>query len=98
MRFEISQSKDPKVNQQPKNLAVYRRQEHKARETEIVGIITSRDLMPITCFVVGDDGMESKDLSGIGYIMLARDEMNRPLIINKILIWLRPRRLCIIRE
>jgi CBS domain-containing protein len=53
------------------------------RETEIVGIITSRDLMPITSFVEGDDGMESKDLSGIGYIMLARDVMNRPLIINK---------------
>ncbi|MGC1134068.1 MAG: CBS domain-containing protein [Nitrososphaeraceae archaeon] len=53
------------------------------RETEIVGIITSRDLMPITSFVEGDDGIESKDLSGIGYIMLARDVMNRPLIINK---------------
>ena len=26
------------------------------RETEIVGIITSRDLMPITSFVEGDDG------------------------------------------
>jgi CBS domain-containing protein len=53
------------------------------RGNEIVGIITSRDLMPITSFVEGDDGMESKDLSGIGYIMLARDVMNRPLIINK---------------
>lgn len=52
------------------------------RETEIVGIITSRDLMPITSFVEGDS-MEAKDLSGIGYIMLARDVMNRPLIINK---------------
>jgi len=53
------------------------------KENEIVGIITSRDLMPITSFVEGDDGMESKDLSGIGYIMLARDVMNKPLIINK---------------
>ena len=52
------------------------------RENEIVGILTSRDLMPITSFVEGD-GMEAKDLSGIGYIMLARDVMNRPLIINK---------------
>lgn len=52
------------------------------REREIVGIITSRDLMPITSFVEGD-GMEAKDLSGIGYIMLARDVMNKPIIINK---------------
>jgi CBS domain-containing protein len=52
------------------------------RGKEIVGIITSRDLMPITSFVEGD-GIESKDLSGIGYIMLARDVMNEPLIINK---------------
>ena len=41
---------------------------------EIVGIITSRDLMPITSFVEGH-GIESKDLSGIGYIILARDVM-----------------------
>jgi CBS domain-containing protein len=53
------------------------------RENEIVGIIISRDLMPITSFVEGDDCMESKDLSGIGYIMLAKDVMNKPLIINK---------------
>lgn len=52
------------------------------RGKEIVGIITSRDLMPITSFVEGD-GIESKNLSGIGYIMLARDVMNKPLIINK---------------
>ncbi|HYA81967.1 MAG TPA: CBS domain-containing protein [Candidatus Bathyarchaeia archaeon] len=49
---------------------------------EIEGIITSRDLMPITSFVEGD-GIESKNLSGIGHIMLARDVMNKPLIINK---------------
>ena len=49
---------------------------------EIVGIITSRDLMPITSFVEGH-GIESKDLSGIGYIILARDVMKVPQIINK---------------
>ena len=38
--------------------------------------------MPITSFVEGH-GIESKDLSGIGYIILARDVMNKPLIINK---------------
>ncbi|MGA7367503.1 MAG: CBS domain-containing protein [Nitrososphaeraceae archaeon] len=53
------------------------------RGNEIVGIITSRDLMPLTSLVEGDDGIESKDLSGIGYIMLARDVMNKPIIINK---------------
>jgi CBS domain-containing protein len=53
-----------------------------ARGKEIVGIITSRDLMPITSFVEGD-GIESKDLSGIGYILLARDVMNKPMTINK---------------
>jgi CBS domain-containing protein len=52
------------------------------RGNEIVGIITSRDLMPITSFVEGQ-GVESKDLPGIGYIILARDVMNKPLIINK---------------
>jgi CBS domain-containing protein len=50
---------------------------------EIAGIITSRDLMPVTSFVEGDDGIESKDLSGIGYVMLARDVMNKPIIISK---------------
>jgi len=49
---------------------------------EIVGIITSRDIMPITSFIEGD-GIESKDLLGIGYIMLARDIMNKPLIIDR---------------
>ena len=68
------------------------------RENEIVGIITSRDLMPITSFVEGDDGMESKDLSGIGYIMLARDVMNKPLIINKNTDLAEVHRLCMIRE
>jgi CBS domain-containing protein len=59
------------------------------RGNEIVGIITSRDLMPLTSLVEGSDhddddaGIESKDLSGIGYVMLARDVMNKPLIINK---------------
>ena len=52
------------------------------RANEIVGIITSRDLMPITSFVEGQ-GIESKDLHGIGYILLARDVMNKPLIIDK---------------
>jgi CBS domain-containing protein len=52
------------------------------RGSEIVGIITSRDLMPLTSFVEGD-GVETKDLSGIGYIMLARDVMNKPLLITK---------------
>jgi CBS domain-containing protein len=53
------------------------------RGNEIAGIITSRDLMPVTSFVEGNDGIESKDLSGIGHIMLARDVMNRPIIVNK---------------
>jgi CBS domain-containing protein len=35
------------------------------RANEIVGIITSRDLMPITSLVEGQ-GIESKDLHGIG--------------------------------
>lgn len=52
------------------------------RGNEIVGIITSRDIMPITSFIEGN-GIESKDLSGIGYIMLARDIMNEPFIIDK---------------
>ncbi len=52
------------------------------KEKEIVGIITSRDLMPITSFVEGH-GIESKDLSGIGYVMLARDVMKVPQTINK---------------
>ena len=52
------------------------------RANEIVGIITSRDLMPITSFVEGQ-GIESKDLHGIGYIILARDVMNKPLTIDK---------------
>lgn len=38
--------------------------------------------MPITSFVEGQ-GIESRDLSGIGYIMLARDVMKVPQIINK---------------
>jgi CBS domain-containing protein len=53
------------------------------RGEEIVGIITSRDLMPITSFVEGDESVESNDLLGIGYIMLARDVMNKSIIINK---------------
>ena len=53
------------------------------RGDEIIGIITSRDLMPITSFVEGDESVESKNLLGIGYIMLARDVMNIPIIINK---------------
>jgi CBS domain-containing protein len=59
------------------------------RGNEIVGIITSRDLMPITSFVEGSDdgdddvGIESKNLSSIGYVMIARDVMNKPIIINK---------------
>lgn len=53
------------------------------RGNEIDGIITSRDLMPVTSFIEGNDGIESKDLSGIGHIMLARDVMNKPIIVNK---------------
>jgi CBS domain-containing protein len=52
------------------------------RENEIVGIITSRDLMPLTSFVEGES-IEAKDLPGIGFIMLAREVMNKPLIIDK---------------
>jgi predicted transcriptional regulator len=45
--------------------------------------------MPITSFVEGSDdgdddvGIESKNLSSIGYVMIARDVMNKPIIINK---------------
>ena len=39
--------------------------------------------MSITSFVEGDESVESKNLLGIGYIILARDVMNKPIIINK---------------
>ena len=48
-----------------------------------VGIITSRDLMPITAFVEGDKFEKTVDnLSGIGHVMLARDVMKKPIPIN----------------
>lgn len=53
------------------------------REKDIVGIITFRDLMPITNFVESNTAAtEPLDLSSIGYIILARDVMKKPIILN----------------
>jgi len=52
------------------------------REKDVVGIITFRDLMPITNFVEGNTAAtEPLDLSSIGYIILARDAM-KPIMLN----------------
>jgi CBS domain-containing protein len=48
------------------------------REVDIVGIVTFRDLMPITNFVEGNTAaIEPLDLPSIGCIILARDVMNK---------------------
>ena len=53
------------------------------REKDIVGILTFRDLMPITNFVEGNTApTELLDLSSIGYIILARDVMKKPMMLN----------------
>ena len=52
------------------------------QEKDIVGIITFRDLMPITNFVEANTAAtEPLDLSSIGYIILARDVM-KPIMLN----------------
>ena len=51
-------------------------------EKDIVGILTFRDLMPITNFVEGNTAAtELLDLSSIG-IILARDIMKKPMMLN----------------
>jgi CBS domain-containing protein len=53
------------------------------KDNKAVGIITSRDLMPITAFVEGDKFEKTVDnLSGIGHVMLARDVMKKPISIT----------------
>jgi CBS domain-containing protein len=53
------------------------------KDNKLVGIITSRDLMPITAFVEGDKFEKTVDnLSGIGHVMLARDVMKKPISIT----------------
>ncbi|HYA83807.1 MAG TPA: CBS domain-containing protein [Candidatus Bathyarchaeia archaeon] len=53
------------------------------KDNKPVGIITSRDLMPITAFVEGDKFEKTVDnLSGIGHVMLARDVMKKPISIT----------------
>jgi CBS domain-containing protein len=51
-----------------------------SRNNEPIGIITSRDIMPITAFVEGEDKTEPADLEGISHIVLVRDVMKKPLI------------------
>lgn len=60
-------------------------------DKEIVGIITSKDLMPITAFVEGDKLYKGKrenvendinDLVAIGHAMIARDLMKKPIVIK----------------
>lgn len=57
----------------------------------IVGIITAKDLMPITAFVEGEKLYKGKeesiennvnDLVAIGHVMMARDLMNKPIVIK----------------
>jgi CBS domain-containing protein len=52
------------------------------KDNKPVGIITSRDLMPITAFVEGDFEKTVDNLSGIGRVMLARDAMKKPVSIT----------------
>jgi CBS domain-containing protein len=53
------------------------------KDNKPIGIITSRDLMPITAFVEGDKFEKTVDnLSGIGHVMLARDVMKKPISIT----------------
>lgn len=48
-------------------------------DSKLVGIVTSRDLMPLTSFAE-DDGSEG--LAGLGHVMLAKDVMKKPLTIG----------------
>ncbi len=61
---------------------------------DIVGIITAKDLMPITAFVEGEKLHTGKgkgkgkntdntnDLVAIGHVMIARDVMNKPISVK----------------
>ncbi len=58
------------------------------RNNRIVGIITAKDLMPITSFVEGDKLKPEKekegfsDLAAIGHIMIAGDIMRKPITVE----------------
>ena len=66
------------------------------RDSKIVGIITSKDLMPITAFAEGDriqtnEGYNSNyeqeetvktNLASIGHAMIVRDVMKKPLTVK----------------
>ncbi len=58
------------------------------RDNRIVGIITAKDLMPITSFVEGDKLKPEKekegfsDLAAIGHIMIAGDIMRKPITVE----------------
>ena len=59
------------------------------RGSSIVGIITAKDLMPITSFVEADKLQMEKDteagnsnLASIGHIMIARDIMKKPITVE----------------
>jgi CBS domain-containing protein len=51
------------------------------KDSRLVGIVTSRDLMPVTSFAE-DDLDESEGLVGVGHVMLAKDVMKNPLTID----------------
>lgn len=63
------------------------------RDNEIVGIVTAKDLMPITAFAEGerlqsntkegDEETEKKNLSSIGHAMIVRDIMKKSVITTK---------------
>ena len=58
------------------------------RENKIVGIITAKDLMPITSFAEGDkaqlekENEEVSNLAAIGHMMIARDIMKKPITVE----------------
>lgn len=57
------------------------------RDNKIVGIITSRDLMPITAFVEGDKVQAEEEdkegnLAAIGHVMIASDIMKIPITVE----------------
>jgi CBS domain-containing protein len=63
------------------------------RDNEIVGIVTAKDLMPITAFAEGEklqsntkegeEETEKKNLSSIGHAMIVRDIMKKSVITVK---------------
>ncbi len=50
-------------------------------DSKLVGIVTSRDLMPLTSFAEDDDN-GSEGLAGLGHVMLAKDVMKKPLTVG----------------